>query len=292
MVDRYNDLHGYNLTNKNGEFSSSSNSSNLNDGDITILLQPMRNMEKNIKILLDDITRNIKNISDLIDKSLTTLDSNKKQEIKESIDNLIHSIDLDLIKSKKIIDQMGIEKNKKSNSSQTVKRIIDNSISLNIKKFSDCVDLYNRTKRKYEDKTKEKIKRQLIIVDKEKYENISDQQLQQIMETKQNSVFTMDVYNDIQERHSQIIELEKSVMELAQLFQDMQVLVNNQGILIDTIEDNVSKADAHVEKGVEELKDANKYQIKSRKKQCCIIVFILMIVGIIVLILSLNTSKK
>ncbi len=287
MVDRFEDLQlgdHFNDTPLNPSNSSnSSNTSNTLTGsgnDMTLLLTPIKKYDGNMKKQLDSINDNIKNISVLIDKSLMSINDHNK--IKKQMDDLISEIDSDMRKAKKIIEQMNAEKKAKANASHTVRKIIDNIITNNVKRFSDTSVFYVKTKEKYETKTKEKVKRQLIIVDKDKYENISDDQLQQIMESKQNNVFTMDIYNDIRQQNTQIMELEKSVIELAQLFQDMQLMVNQQGIIIDSIEDNITKTDIHIEKAVSELEDANKYQVKSRKKTCCIIICITMIVAIII----------
>jgi len=49
--------------------------------------------------------------------------------------------------------------------------------------------------------------------------------------------------------------------ELQQLFIDMQVLVKNQGEVINQIEIQVNSANDNTEKGVEELKEAVVYQV-------------------------------
>ena len=89
---------------------------------------------------------------------------------------------------------------------------------------------------------------------------------------------------DIQERHKDITRLETSIQELHQLFLDMSVLVESQGELLDQIEYTVSQSVNYTGKAVEELRSANKYQKKVRKKMCCIIC-----VGLIVMIILLVT---
>ncbi len=70
---------------------------------------------------------------------------------------------------------------------------------------------------------------------------------------------------DIQDRHADIVKIEKSVIELQQLFMDMSVLVAAQGEMLDHVEIQVNNAVADTEKGVDALKDAVKYQKRSRK---------------------------
>ena len=50
----------------------------------------------------------------------------------------------------------------------------------------------------------------------------------------------LDTLAEIQERHEAVKELEKSLMELHQIFLDMAVLVEAQGEMLDNIENQVS----------------------------------------------------
>lgn len=50
----------------------------------------------------------------------------------------------------------------------------------------------------------------------------------------------LDTLAEINERHEAVKELEKSLMELHQIFLDMAVLVEAQGEMLDNIEQQVS----------------------------------------------------
>jgi t-SNARE complex subunit (syntaxin) len=276
MVDRLNDLTEYNKISDDVMGQS-------NDGVID-LLKPIKTMDLQIKSLLDDLTKNIIAMNGSIDRYLNSFGSEDKIRAKQAIDDQIQMIDRDMLVVKKIIDCMKAEKCSKSNSSKTVHRIIDLTIQHNIKKFSNCYNFYNDTLNKYNESVKNNVRRQLLIVDKEKYKNVTDGELEQIIKSNHN-VFGVDMYKDIQERHDQIIELEKSVAELGQLFKDMQILVNTQGDMINTIEDNVEKTDHYVESGLGELRIAAIHQKKNQKKKwfiiLCIVItsFILFAIG-------------
>ena len=62
----------------------------------------------------------------------------------------------------------------------------------------------------------------------------------------------------------------------------MAVLVEAQGELVNQIEKNVVDAEAYTRKGVAELKKANVYQRKSRKKMCILLIILVVIVIITV----------
>ena len=46
----------------------------------------------------------------------------------------------------------------------------------------------------------------------------------------------LDTLNEINERHEAVKELNKSLLELSQMFTDMAVLVEQQGVMINNIE--------------------------------------------------------
>ena len=60
-------------------------------------------------------------------------------------------------------------------------------------------------------------------------------------------------------------EIEAQLQELHQMFLDMAVLVDSQGELVHDIENQVSDAKEHVEKGTEQLVVARKTQLNTRK---------------------------
>lgn len=85
---------------------------------------------------------------------------------------------------------------------------------------------------------------------------------------------------DLERRNIQIKALEGQMLEIAEMFKDMQKLVHEQQEVLDIIDNNIVTANAHVEKGHDELVEAEQLQIKARKRKCAII-FCLLILGVI-----------
>ncbi|WOL15317.1 syntaxin-121-like [Canna indica] len=102
----------------------------------------------------------------------------------------------------------------------------------------------------------------------------------------------LDVVAEIQERHGAVAELERSLMELQQVFMDMAVLVEAQGQQLDNIESNVGRAQSFVRHGTEELGTARVYQKSSRKCTCIAIVILLVVILVIVLPIVISMTKK
>jgi t-SNARE complex subunit (syntaxin) len=70
---------------------------------------------------------------------------------------------------------------------------------------------------------------------------------------------------DIQNKHKDIIKIEKSIIELHQLFMDLSVMLAAQGEVIDQIAVHVNNAAEDTAAGVKDLGEAVKIQKRSRK---------------------------
>jgi t-SNARE complex subunit (syntaxin) len=87
-----------------------------------------------------------------------------------------------------------------------------------------------------------------------------------------------------------VLRLEASVAELAQMFQDFALIVEQQGELLDQIEYQVKTASDFVDEGNANMVQAIEYQKSIRYKQCCIAVVILLVIGLIVMFIILKAK--
>ncbi|KAK9147192.1 hypothetical protein Scep_005949 [Stephania cephalantha] len=88
---------------------------------------------------------------------------------------------------------------------------------------------------------------------------------------------------EIQDRHAAAKEVEKSLLELHQVFLDMAVMVEAQGEQMDDIEHHVMNAAHYVKHGSKNLKAAKDYQRSSRKWMCLGAILLLLLVLVIVI---------
>ncbi|XP_010458095.1 PREDICTED: syntaxin-related protein KNOLLE isoform X1 [Camelina sativa] len=88
---------------------------------------------------------------------------------------------------------------------------------------------------------------------------------------------------EIQDRYDAAKEIEKSLLELHQVFLDMAVMVEAQGEQMDEIEHHVMNASHYVNDGANELKTAKNHQRSSRKWMCIGIIVLLLIILIVVI---------
>lgn len=139
--------------------------------------------------------------------------------------------------------------------------------------FQEVMHEYNSSQVEHRENCKRRIKRQLEICGKEKTEG----ELEDMLETKDYSVFTSNLLVDTQQmknaiqivesRHADIIRLEKSIYELQDLFLEIAKTIESQGHLIDNIEHNVEIADECLRVALPQLRAAKRY--KRRRLFCC-----------------------
>lgn len=97
---------------------------------------------------------------------------------------------------------------------------------------------------------------------------------------------------EIQDRHDAAKEIEKSLLELHQVFLDMAVMVEAQGEQMDDIEHHVMNAAQYVSAGSKNLKTAKGYQKSSRRCMCIGVILLLILILVIVIPIATSFSKS
>lgn len=97
----------------------------------------------------------------------------------------------------------------------------------------------------------------------------------------------------IEERDAAADEIVTSVVQVNEIFRDLAVLVDQQGKDIEVIESNTTAAEAATAKGVDELRQASKYQ-KSYRKWILVVAAVLILVagGITAYFLIMNKKSS
>merc|ERR1719411_384052 len=92
------------------------------------------------------------------------------------------------------------------------------------------------------------------------------------------------------QRSQEIMQIVKSVEELAQMFNELQVLIVQQGTVLDRIDYNVEQTLVKLDSAKTHLKKAEKYQKRSMSTLCIFGLLILIILAGIILI-ARNANK-
>jgi len=110
-------------------------------------------------------------------------------------------------------------------------------------------------------------------------DNVKKQRQQQILQNELE-------YNEniIAEREEGIREIESTINEVNTIFRDLAELVNEQGEMIDNIENNISQTVVRTDQANQELTKASKYQKSARNKMCCLLLIILIVAAILTII--------
>merc|ERR1712156_1387743 len=93
-----------------------------------------------------------------------------------------------------------------------------------------------------------------------------------------------EMQHDQDQRSEQIMNIVKSVEELAQIFNDLQILIVQQGTVLDRIDYNVEQTLVKLESAKKHLTDAEKYQKKSMSTLCIFGLLMLILLAAIILI--------
>jgi len=156
------------------------------------------------------------------------------------------------------------------------------------KDFHAVMNDYQTTYQNVRDQMNENKKRQLRNLPTET--PLTEEQIESVIasgqeaEVMQRAMMMEDLTNledlvaDVEERHAEILRLERSVMELLELFRDLSMLVDVQGEKLDRIDVNIANTKAHVEKGTKKLTEAEQAQIAARKKRCWLLMILIVVV--------------
>lgn len=102
----------------------------------------------------------------------------------------------------------------------------------------------------------------------------------------------IDTIKEIQERHDAVKELEKNLVDLAQIFSDMSVLVEAQGEQLNSIEASVLGASSFVKHGRVNLEVARKTQKNTRKWWCYAILILLVVILVVVVPIAVKLAPS
>ena len=86
------------------------------------------------------------------------------------------------------------------------------------------------------------------------------------------------------------VSLQSDIVDVNTIFKDLATMVHEQGEVVDSIEANVESTQVHVEQGTQELRQAENYRNKARKKKLilAIVAIVILIILIIVIASSFN----
>ncbi|SAL96527.1 hypothetical protein [Absidia glauca] len=159
------------------------------------------------------------------------------------------------------------------------------------KKFIGVIQEYQDMERAFDQRYRQRIERQIRIV---KPDATSEDVDDIIDSDKSNQVFTQSlmqagrakaVLHEVQDRHQDIKRIERTILELHQLFIDMSLLVEQQGVTLKEVEQHAEDTYKNMEQGNQFINRAILSAKATRKKKwwcLCICILLFIIIAILV----------
>ncbi len=256
---------------------------------------PMREFYQEVDFLKEKMKRvesNIKAIDEAYTQELTTISADKAEQLTKQLESLIAETNKESQVISARLKQMAAanKSGKGSNAELRMRASLHGALA---KKFYELMAAYQGLKSVNAARYRERVRRQVEIASGEPP---TAEQLDELLAGGDaNRLFANKLLADrrnadaahalefLRERHSDIVRLEAQMNELYQIFVDMATLVDAQGELLDQIEHNVGQSQAYTAEAVVELKKANKWAIRARKKKCiivCLVIVCLIIIAV------------
>lgn len=237
---------------------------------------------------------NVQRISDLHSRSLNTMDDQAAEKNNQQLDSLVEETSSmsNQIKTriKNLVQKSGgRDGNAKKQQIGAVKQ-----------RFIEAIQNYQNVERQYRTKYKQRMERQFKIVKPDATPEeiravVNDEQggqvFSQALMSSTSYGASRAAYREVQERHEDIKRIERTLTELAQLFNDMSILVDQQDELINNIQDVAGTVEKDVEQGLNHADKAVVSARAARKKRWICFAIIVIICAIIAIVLAVHFTS-
>lgn len=241
-----------------------------------------------IQDTIRQIDDNINRISDLHSRSLNNMDEASQQQAQQQLAGMSAETSrlTNAIKNK--IRNLDAQTSRLPNSGD--KNVRKTQIGAQKNRFKETIQRYQQVEQTYRKKYRERAERQFKIVKpdaspEEVRAAIDDDNGQQIFSQ---ALLNSNRYGEargalreVQSRHEDIKKIEKTLVELAQLFQEIDILITEQGEQIDVIDQHATAVETDMNAGLQATNKAVDSARRARKKR--IICFVILIILILVI---------
>jgi len=208
-------------------------------------------------------------------------DDDKADEYDINIQETTYSI-TSLFKSAKIkLQEIAIKGNEESTAGFGERTIRYNAMRSRATKLQQLTKIFRNAQRQFLEEMKNKQDKIHKYIDL--LPDVSGGYITHFNQQQKQRLIEME--NEASDKTQQILNIAKSVHELAQLFNDLSILVVESGSLLDRIDYNVEQTLETLENTVPIIDRTNKYQKRSKSALCIIILIMLIILFGIILVL-------
>lgn len=265
-------------------------------------VDPMSAFYTEITSIQDAISQynsNVSRISDLHSRILNSTDENTNHKNEEILEDLVaQTRELgNSIKSRiQSLEAQPIQPGQDM-------RIRKNRTDFARSKFVEALQNYQQVERDYRARYKQRVERQFRIVKPDAtQEEINmvvndtsgggDQIFAQALTSSSRYGEARLAYREVQDRHADIQRIERTLEELAQLFNDMSVLINQQDETINAIETQAARVEDDTRGGLEQTEKAVEHARSARRKRWICFFLTLIILAIIGIVVGVTVGRS
>ncbi|PSR94082.1 hypothetical protein PHLCEN_2v4510 [Hermanssonia centrifuga] len=266
---------------------------NLAAGDsMTAFYSEISSIQDELKTYNDNVAR----ISDLHNRSLNNTDEAAAQRHVQQMEDLVADTSALSNMLKRRIKAL-----EKQGGSGRDGQIRKQQTGLVKQKFVEAIQNYQTVEQQYRTKYKQRLERQFKIV----RPDASPEEVKAVVNDEQGGqIFSQALlnpsrlgeskaaYREVQERHEDIQKIERTITELAQLFNDMSVLVEQQDETINVIETTAGTVEKDVEVGLQYTDKAVDSARAARKKRWICFILSLVILAIIAIVIAVVVTNN
>lgn len=244
------------------------------------LLDPFFDMIDKLQQELESLKADIQSVQKIHSFLLNAKEPDKKiiQEQTNDLDRLNNRITKSSIAIKNKLRELrdsndGSQSGSSKKLTSTELRIRETQLSFLQKWFVDLMTNHSTSQSDYNERHKRLLRTQMEVIGIRK----SDEEFDRMLADPFSDVFTDGLLQktadarqalaEVTARHEIIIQLEKSIQEVHELFMQMATMVETQGDMIDVIERNVVKASEATTSGGKQMREAREKQSSARKKK-------------------------
>ncbi|KAF7793107.1 hypothetical protein EIP86_004215 [Pleurotus ostreatoroseus] len=273
-----------------------------NSGDsMSTFYSEISSIQDDLKTYNDNVAR----ISDLHSRSLNNTDDAAAQRIMQQLEDLVADTSAlsNVLKRRiKALEKQGgagrdgqIRKQQVRGPSEGLIMLCGRYLTLFLLRHRPTVEQQYRTKYKQRMERQYKIVKPDATPDEVKAVVNDDQGGQIFSQALMNSNRygeARTAYREVQERHEDIKKIERTLTELAQLFNDMSVMVEQQDETINVIETTAAAVEKDVEVGLNYTEKAVDSARAARKKRWICFILVLVILAIIGIVVGVVVAQN
>lgn len=252
---------------------------------------------KEINLLLAKGRANVKTMSEVLEEALQATTQERQKAVSDRLADLVldtnsqvQTVKLELEDMKRRTDEQ--EKLENQNGEKAKEREIRNNMQNQlVKKQGQLLSDFQQAQSAFKDALQQQQAREMHMM----LPDLTESQVREKLDAGETATLLVaqqmagthheliEEINRIKEKHQDILRLERSMADCAQMFQEMALLVDQQGEMLDAIEVHVHQAKNYTAAAEQNLITTRKAQHSANRWMCCLAATMLIILLTILL---------